>query len=136
MTSFGNYVFNVPGFHPFFYDWFRTGSRVIGGATPESDIDIVCIFTEELHNSLVEFGYQSSYKNLELDKLRYPNVKVTACLRKDDYNIIMVEDRDTYDKWWKFTKLAQMLQLTEKHQRVALAQFITEGLVRGTDIVY
>lgn len=126
--------FVVPGL-PEEVPYFRTGSSVIGGATPESDIDIVILYDRELDQVLRQAGYEASY-DVNLDHLKYPNTSVEVCYRFGKYNIIAVKDQEAYIKWLKFTNLARTMGLTTKNQRVVLAQFVTEGLVRGTHIEY
>lgn len=126
--------FNVPGL-PEGVDFFRTGSSVIGGATSTSDTDIVVVYDRELDQVLRQAGWEGTDDRM-LDQGRYPNTSVEECYRFNEYNIIAVKDQEAYDKWYKFTQLACMLYLKEKSQRVMLAQFITEGNIRGTHIYY
>lgn len=134
MWEFPKPIYEVPGLPNGVY-FHRTGSSVIGGATPESDEDIVVIYDPIIHACLIDNGYQSSY-DVNLDGLRYPNTSVVECYRKDKFNIIAVTDQAALDRWEKYTALACIMGLTTKNQRVCLAQFITEGLVRGTHVVY
>jgi hypothetical protein len=113
-------------------DWFRTGSSVICFPPVEdTDIDIVVVFDNELHETLETAGYDNSSRNEELD---YANNAVILCYRKGVYNIIAVPDKRSYDLWRTYTQLAALMRLNNKHDRVTLAQFITEGAVRGTCI--
>lgn len=113
-----------------FFNYFQTGSRVIGGATDESDYDYVFVYSVDKSKALQQAGFVISPHE------EYPGQRIKACYRKGAINLIGVEDQTDYDKWLKATRLACMMDLKEKHQRVTLFQFITEGKVRNTSVEY
>lgn len=115
-------------------EYFRTGSSVIcDPPVTNTDIDIVTVYTDELHIRLKEAGYISSEEAVGIE---YDNPSVNCCYRNGNVNIIAVPDAKSFWKWKTYTELAKLMNLKDKRQRVVLAQFITEGAVRDTGITY
>lgn len=108
---------------------FFTGSRLVD---PERavDIDIVILDYPDREARMAALGYERTGRDQE-----YPNSSLVQTYRKGDLNIIVV-DEASYPKWRKATALLVHMQLKEKHQRVTLFQFITEGQVRNSEIKY
>lgn len=114
--------------------FFFTGSRYLcNPPTTDTDQDVVTVFDKDLNERLIAAGFEPSKPD---DGSMYPNSSVAQCYRKDAYNIIAVTAQKDYDNWRKASALAMHMNLLEKHQRVALFQFVTEGKVRGTVIEY
>lgn len=112
--------------------FFFSGSRVIAGVT-DTDVDLIVVWDPETDKRLLALGFTPSR---EEPGLYYPNSSVLQTYRLNEYNVVAVGTEADYAKWLKATRLAVHMKLKEKHQRVALFQFITEGSVRDTDIEY
>lgn len=111
--------------------WFPTGSRVTClPPVTDTDIDVVCIYNGAFSAALQSAGFEITPHS------EYPNDNLAACYRKGHLNIIACRDIPTYESWRKATALASVMNLQEKHQRIILFQFVTEGKVRGTDLTY
>ena len=96
----------------------------------DTDIDVVIVYNGKLSSQLQAHGFTIA------DHAEYPHQGISACYRKGKVNVIAVRTSDDFKLWVKATHLASHLNLLEKHQRVALFQFVTEGVIRGTGIRY
>lgn len=94
------------------------------------DFDIVVIYNWKFSVALQEAGFNITPHD------EYPNDNLSACYRKGPVNIIACRDQETWDKWSKATDLAYAMRLKDKHARVILFQFVTEGKVRDWNIYY
>lgn len=109
-----------------------TGSVVICDP-PVKDTDIDIVFE---YDAATSWKLQNEDGFVVSDHAEYPNNNIKACYRKGNINLIAVDDTFTLRLWEKATRLARIMNLKEKHQRVILFQFITEGMVRNTGITY
>lgn len=106
-----------------------TGSSVIcDPPVTTTDVDYVVVYNGALSAYLQSHGFDVS------THAEYPNDEIRACYRRDNINVIAVATVEDWDHWHLAHKLAKHMNLLEKHQRTTLFQFITEGIVRGTEI--
>jgi hypothetical protein len=102
-----------------------TGSQVIGGATSDSDFDIL-VQVKEIRSatdyitggytwSTVEYGLIG--EDTHFQSLKHGSV-----------NLILTDKTEFYDLFMLATKTARMLNLTKKEDRIRLFQFILYGV--------
>ena len=99
----------------------RTGSRVIGGYTEESDWDICILATDALTFSMYELGaaigdsfiFGGSVAH-ETDTESWKNVST------EDINLILVFDEKKYNRWHTAKQVTTVLELWDKPYRIAM----------------
>lgn len=106
---------------------YQTGSSIIcDPPVLNTDIDYV-IYTDNF-DELDKFLLKNEFKTSCKDKEEYDlNVDGMNCYRRDNINLIVVNDYDFYIKWVNATKLAKKLNLKDKKDRITLFQFVLYG---------
>ena len=91
-----------------------------------TDRDYVLLVTnlEAAEKGLAASGYDNTSARGEED---YGTEKSMQCYRKDNLNLIVTEDKEFFDKWLEATALAKILNLKDKHLRIALFSYILYG---------
>lgn len=76
-------------------------------------------------DDLVAFLYENEFTTTSTEGYHSENnCNIFISLRKDNLNLIVVEDYDFYLKWVEATELAKKLNLKEKQQRIDLFSHI------------
>lgn len=99
---------------------YQTGSSVIcDPPVTNTDIDFVIYYNNhELPAWLYEKGFTCSSKDREEYELAESSSML--CLRKDNINLILVDDYIFYQRWVRATILAKQFNLIKKYDRISL----------------
>ena len=109
--------------------WMRTGSRVICRPPPTDTDDNYCLCVPDMgafESWALGVGYirttpEEDHGYGSGDDGESPKFR---CYRKGDINLIVMDDKEFYGRWWTATKAAQMFNLIDKTERIALFQGI------------
>ena len=93
-----------------------------------TDIDFV-IYTEEKYNLHVHLVNTEDFKSTSPDEGYGENYRPITTYRKGNFNLIVTDDSSFFDKFKIATEVAKKLNLKEKEQRVALFQYIVDGIL-------
>jgi hypothetical protein len=102
-----------------------TGSQVIGGATSDSDFDIL-VQVKEIHPT--ENYNTGGYEWHAVDYGMVGEDINFQSLKHESVNLILTNKTEFYDLFMLATKTARMLNLTKKEDRIRLFQFILYGV--------
>lgn len=107
-------------------DMMQTGSSVIcDPPVTDTDIDFV-IYTKNLDRLstwLINEGFKKTSKDeYEIEDLQ----NQFCCFRLHVVNLIVVSDKEIFNKWVEATTLAKRLNLRIKQQRIELFKYIFE----------
>jgi hypothetical protein len=109
---------------PLVLDMFPTGSRVICNP-PVLDTDedwvVLCDSRSLLHYVLVEHGYSKTSKKY----YRVSSKITTYRHEKNNFNLIVTDVKDMFDRWREATEIATQENLTNKEDRIKLFELIT-----------
>jgi hypothetical protein len=95
-----------------------TGSRVICDPPPmDTDEDYVCLAHPSTEGALVTAGFEAS-----IDPEMYEDLPDFIPYRCGEFNVIVTESEDFYERFVQATEEAKRLNLTEKSDRIALFQ--------------
>ncbi len=106
-----------------------TGSALV--IDNPADVDMIVRPDETIVKRLRAAGWEVNDEDL---RVNYPNTSLMAVGRKGKYNVIIPKDDVAFADWCFATEMLVALSLKEKHQRVSLFQFLTEGYIRSTSI--
>lgn len=105
-------------------DSFLTGSQAIApwAAWPKSDLDIVLLIPEfsRLDPLLTEAGFKS-------ESGAYVGCPEFMSYRRDQTNLILVQNTDAFKRWRIATQTAKRLKLATRDERVVLFRAILYG---------
>ena len=103
---------------------YQTGSSVIcNPPVTDTDLDYVIYTNEE--TKLDIFLKCEGFKESCVDKAEYDlGDNGFYCFRKENINLIVINDDKMYRKWIVATKLSKKLNLLKKEDRIILFQFI------------
>jgi len=104
---------------------FTTGSSVIcNPPVLNTDIDVM-FYTKDMASFscyLIDNNWKSSFEDYKLEA-----DGIFKAYRKENYNVLLTQDIDYYDRFEEATILATKLNLLEKHQRIALFEYVVNG---------
>jgi len=121
-------------FHPYVLDWFITGSRVICNPSPtNTDLDICVLVKKNKHVDptyylVAEIPFLPIRNTTDTWELssdnRYPDDKFIS-LRKGEYNLIVMHDKQLFKRWRLATKVCKIINPLYKSYRVQIFESIT-----------
>lgn len=108
-----------------------TGSRVIGGATDESDYDYVVLiegFGRRINEQIVSLGFVRTNDNTGNNP--YGTRASVATYRSGSLNLIVTQSKTAFRAWVRATDVAQAISPETKEERVTIFDkvFAQEGV--------
>jgi hypothetical protein len=107
-----------------------TGSQAIGGATDASDYDIAVLADHNfdmINRELRQAGFRVSLTDSQNEGGDW----LTESYKKGKINVLLTRTLSSFEDWKFATKVAIMLGLTDKEQRIALFDSVFEGRKDG-----
>lgn len=105
----------------------QTGSSIICNP-PVTDTDIDFVIYTKNFDRLLEWLMKEGFKQTSKDGYDINDESVFfCCFRKNEVNLIVVVDKEFFNKWVEATILAIRLNLRSKEQRVELFRYFFEN---------
>lgn len=88
----------------------------------DTDIDFIVYALPGYQQTFIDDGWTTSVGEIE-----YDTQGMFESWRKGTLNYIITTDKTFFNKFWYATKIAKLLNLQEKEQRIKLFQAVTYG---------
>lgn len=110
-------------------DWHPTGSRHICFPPPVgTDEDYIVLMTKENESKLLDTWLDYDGDPARIPDIYKENTPAFMSFRFGEYNLIVTQSQDFYERFVKATRMAKTLNLLNKKDRVVLFQKILYGV--------